>query len=177
MSPGTLQTFIHDAREAWAPFHTRTVLHIADLVGDLLKKAHNAPWCQKLQNHPSPRTLLHADPECGFQLLAHSAPQGHYRPPHNHGLGWVIYGVLRGEISIGTYAHIQGGEAPSMLVQRNAQVLQEGEHRTFLPGDIHDIQCLSESSLVLRFTSCDLSKERQTGRLKVYPKPTPSQTR
>jgi hypothetical protein len=92
-------------------------------------------------------------------LLAHSEPTGLYRPPHDHGRGWVIYALARGELEIGTYARVEDREGHVHLVKRDSTVLRAGDARVYLPGDIHDTRCLSGPALLLRFTERDLKKE------------------
>lgn len=97
---------------------------------------------------------LHRDPDHGFLLLAHRERAGRYRAPHDHGLGWVIYAVARGEVELGTYARIDGH-----LVRRGVERLGPGDARVYLPGDIHDTRIVSDDVVMLRFTSRDLKAE------------------
>jgi hypothetical protein len=101
-------------------------------------------------------------------LLAHSEPADLYRPPHDHGDGWVIYALQRGEMEIGTYGRVQDGQGRVRLVQRDVSTLRAGEARIYLPGDIHDTRCVSGPSLLFRFTDRDLRAEQQAGRMTRY---------
>ena len=44
-------------------------------------------------------------------------------------------------------------------MQRDCAVLRPGQAQAYLPGDIHDTRCLSETALLLRFTERDLRAE------------------
>jgi hypothetical protein len=94
-------------------------------------------------------------------LLAHSEPTDLYRPPHDHGRGWVIYALQRGEMENATYARVEDSDGRVRLVQRDMSPLRMGEARIYLPGDIHDTRCVSGPSLLFRFTERDLQKEDQ----------------
>jgi len=41
----------------------------------------------------------------------------------------------------------------------------------YLPGDIHDTRCVSDSVLMLRLTSCDLKQEEKLGYMTRYAAP------
>lgn len=45
------------------------------------------------------------------------------------------------------------------LVKRNSTVVRTGQVQVYLPGDIHDTRCVSETALLLRFTEWDLRIE------------------
>jgi hypothetical protein len=94
-------------------------------------------------------------------LIAHTEQQGLYRPPHDHGRAWVVYGVQSGELEVGTYAKVSDAQGNVRLVRRDMHVLRPGEARAYLPGDIHDTRCLSETALLFRFTERDLRHEDQ----------------
>jgi hypothetical protein len=107
---------------------------------------------------------LYRDPAHGFLLLAHAESAGLYRPPHDHGRGWAIYAVQRGEIEMGTYIQVQGPGGRTRLVKREAAVVRPGQVRVFLPGDIHDTRCIAGPATLLRFTDRDLREEEQVER-------------
>jgi hypothetical protein len=94
-------------------------------------------------------------------LLAHNENEGLYRPPHDHGRAWVVYGVQSGALEIRTYANVPISAGKSRLVLRDASVLEAGEAKAYLPGDIHDTRCLTETALLFRFTERDLRHEDQ----------------
>jgi hypothetical protein len=110
---------------------------------------------------------LYRDSEFGFILLAYSETKGLYRMPHNHGNGWVIYSVVEGIIEMGTYALI----GDINLIKKEKHQIQIGNSEVYFPGDIHDTQCVSDSVIILRLTSCDLKEEEKQGRMKKFQKP------
>jgi hypothetical protein len=60
-----------------------------------------------------------------------------------------------------TYAKVGGRNGRGQLVLRDQSVLRPGEARAYLPGDIHDTRCLSETAILFRFTERDLRREDQ----------------
>jgi predicted metal-dependent enzyme (double-stranded beta helix superfamily) len=116
----------------------------------------------RLHEEASESHELYRDPTHGFVLLAHTESPGLYRPPHDHGRGWVIYAVQRGETEMGTYARVPDAQGKVQLVKRDSSVLRPGQARIYLPGDIHDTRCTKGPLLLYRFTSCDLKKENVT---------------
>ena len=114
-----------------------------------------------LAERPASREL-HREPE-SFMLLAHAEQLGLYRPPHDHGRAWVVYGVQSGALEIGSYVRVRDPDG-DRLVRRDTITLRPGEARAYLPGDIHDTRCLTEHAMVLRFTERDLKYEDQVER-------------
>ena len=104
---------------------------------------------------------MYRDPAHGFVLLAHTEQAGLYRPPHDHGRGWVIYAMQQGESEMGTYARIENPDGSVKLVKRGATLVRPGQLQVYLPGDIHDTRCVSGPALLFRFTERDLKKEDQ----------------
>ena len=45
------------------------------------------------------------------------------------------------------------------MVTRDATVLRPGQAQAYLPGDIHDTRCLTDSALLFRFTERDLKAD------------------
>lgn len=119
----------------------------------------------------APDVVLHHDAESGPMLLAHLVTAPAYRPPHDHGRGWVVYAVVSGAMEIGTWAHVDPGVGTPRLVCRDRFRVEPGDVRVFLPGDIHDTRAITDSVRLLRFTSCDLAAERDGGRMQVFPNP------
>lgn len=164
----SLQRFIHETRSTWGPLSTALASGIRRHLGELAQAPADEDWLAALlRDHPETREL-HRDPDHGFLLLAHAERQGHQRPPHDHGRGWVVYAVLRGEMEMGTYARIEDPATGARLVKRESYTLRPGDARVYLPGDIHDTRYLTGEVLVLRFTSCDLAVEEREGWLKRY---------
>ncbi len=59
----------------------------------------------------------------------------------------------------GRYARVEDADAHPVLVPRNTTWVRPGQAQVYLPGDIHDTQCLAGPALLFRFTERDLRKE------------------
>src|SRR5262249_42169633 len=129
----------------------------------LLKASPAEAWLAELLRGLPESKELYRDPEHGFVLLAHAEPPDCYRPPHDHGRSWGIYGVQQGEMEIGTYARLQGTAGRVRLVQREAYLVRPSEARVYLPGDIHDTLCTAGPVLYYRLTSRDLKRDEAEG--------------
>ena len=116
---------------------------------------------------PLPRRSFHvAPPEqertaSWLTIPSIRLPLRYFRPPHDHGRAWVVYGVQSGELELRTYARVQAAGAEDRLVLRDTSLLRAGEAKAYLPGDIHDTRCLTENALLFRFTERDLRYEDQ----------------
>lgn len=162
MDSGTLNTFIDKTRAAFGPLTTERVAAIRAELERLARAPSSEPWLRALHEETPASKELYRDSTHGFVLLAHSEPADLYRPPHDHGRGWVIYALQRGAMEIGTYARVQEAEGRVRLVQRDTWALRAGEARVYLPGDIHDTRCVSGPCLLLRFTERDLKAEQES---------------
>ncbi len=165
MQQTTLENFIVNVRKAWSGLNTETVGAVRQLLVDFTRAAKDEPWLKDIISGKPAAKELYRDPEHGFILLAHTEEKGTYRQPHNHGAGWVFYAVLSGEMAMNTYQQVTTVNGETHLVSRGTDLMQAGQCRVFLPGDIHDTRCLSEGFVQLRLTSTDFSKEMQEGRL------------
>ena len=161
MTHNLLAKFISGVRSDWGPISTAVVAKCRQHLAELTLAGLAEEWLAALHaDLPSSREL-HRDPSHGFMLFAHVEQQGLYRPPHDHGRAWVVYGVQSGELEVGTYVKVMDLEGKVRLVRRDMHVLRPGEARAYLPGDIHDTRCLSETALLFRFTERDLRYEDQ----------------
>lgn len=165
MKTNPLQKFIESLQQIWGPLDSGLIAKAQLIFEELLT---NPDF--KISETQENRTL-YQDSKHGFMLLAHTEGKDLYRPPHDHGDGWVIYGVKHGEIEMGSYQRLQDVNREPRLVRRSKEQLKQGDSRVYFPGDIHDTKCLSESVLMLRFTSCDLATEKQQGRMRLFTKP------
>lgn len=169
MNNDALATFIERTRAAFGPLTTDVVASVRAQLEQLAKAPGAERWLSALHEEAPASRELHRDGTHGFVLLAHSEPTGLYRAPHDHGRGWVIYALQRGEMEIGTYARVEDADGRVRLVKRDASLLRAGEARVYLPGDIHDTRCVSGPSLLFRFTERDLKKEdREAHRVTRY---------
>jgi hypothetical protein len=125
----------------------------------LLRAAPSEDWLAALHRDAPANRELYRDPDHGFVLLAHTEPEGLFRPPHDHGRAWVMYAVQSGEIEMRTYGRVEDPETGVRLVRRDTTRVQAGQIQVYLPGDIHDTRCCSGSALLFRFTERDLRVE------------------
>lgn len=159
MATNSLEKFSENVRRIWGPLSSDLVADARLQMEALLRASPMENWLASLhRTGPSSEDLLR-DPDHGFVLLAHTEHAGLYRPPHDHGRSWVIYGIQHGEIEMGTYARVEAADGGISLVQRDATVLRPGQAQVYLPGDIHDTRCLTDSALLFRFTERDLKIE------------------
>lgn len=169
MASDALQDFVEGIRRDWGPLTTQLVATAESLLRALVTADPGEPWLHGLHRRKAASEELYRDPEAGFVLLAHTEPQGLYRPPHDHGRSWVAYAVQDGEVEMRTFARVERADGLVCLVQRNATIVKPGDVQIYLPGDIHDTRCLSPSALLFRFTERDLRVEdRQEKRVTRY---------
>lgn len=161
MDNDALKTFIEKTRAAFGPLTSEMVASVRAQLEQLTQAPSTEAWLRALHEELPASKELYRDATHGFVLLAHSEPTDLYRPPHDHGRGWVIYALQQGEMEIGTYARVEDSDGRVRLVKRDASLLQPGEARIYLPGDIHDTRCTRGPSLLFRFTERDLKKEDQ----------------
>lgn len=165
----SLSAFIEAARSAWGPLSSELVAECRGQLQTLLRASPEEAWLATLHQQQPANAELYRDPTHGFLLLAHTEPAGLYRPPHDHGRGWVIYAMQHGEIEMGTYARITAPSGEVRLVKRDSTVMRAGEVQVYLPGDIHDTRCLTSSALLFRFTERDLRiEDREEHRVTRY---------
>ncbi len=168
MQQDSLTHFIENIREVWGPLNSNLLVKGQLLLEELAKAPDTERWLTALQLDLSESRELYRDAKHGFLLLAHTENEGLYRLPHDHGSGWVIYSVQKGEMEMGTYGRIPSENGEQLLVQRDSYRVRQGESRVYLPGDIHDTKCVSSSVLMLRLTSVDLKEEKRAGRMHQY---------
>jgi hypothetical protein len=159
MSKNSLELFTEGVTSIWGPLSTEVVAGCRQLLEELVKAPATEYWLAALHREAPAYDEMYRDPTHGFMLLAHTETKGLYRPPHDHGRGWVMYAVQQGEIEMGTYARIKGPDGSVKLVKRNATLVCPGHVQVYLPGDIHDTRCMSVPALLFRFTERDLKKE------------------
>lgn len=162
MKNDSLQRFTERARNSWGPLSSELVASCQRLIEELLETPATEAWLAALQEEAAESRELHRDPAHGFLLLAHAESTGLYRAPHDHGKGWVIYAVQRGEAEMGTYARVADAHGQTRLVKRDSSILRAGQVKVYLPGDIHDTRCTEGPLLLYRFTSTDLKNENVT---------------
>jgi hypothetical protein len=161
MGQNALDAAMQGIRAAWGPLTSEVVAACRDHLEHLLGTPATEEWLAALRREGPPNRELHRDPTRGFVLLAHTEYAGLYRPPHDHGRGWVIYAIQQGEIEMGTYGRVEDADGSVRLVKRNSTLVRPGQVQVYLPGDIHDTRCVIGPALLFRFTERDLRKEDQ----------------
>ncbi len=164
MTKNSLETFVEGVRSASGPLTSEVVANCRQRMEELLKAPATEAWLEELHRDAPETKDLYRDPEHGFMLLAHTESKGRYRPPHDHGRGWVIYAVQRGEAEMGTFVRMQDPDGTVRLVKREGNLLRAGDVKVFLPGDIHDTRTITGPLTVLRFTDRDLIPEEHEER-------------
>ena len=159
MAGNTFDASIEGIKSAWGPLSTDVVAACRGHLEDLLKASATEAWLVALHRQAPANQELYRDPTHGFLLLAHTEREGLYRPPHDHGRGWVIYAMQQGEIEMGTYARLEQPDGSALLVKRGSTRVRPGQVQVYLPGDIHDTRCITGPALLFRFTERDLKKE------------------
>ena len=164
MANGSLDRFTSTVRRAWGPLSSELVSTTRAALAQLTQAGTAEPWLDGLIGEKPAARELYRDSDHGFVLLAHTENAGLFRPPHDHGRAWVVYAVQSGALEIRTYAKITGPDGRPQLVLRDETQLRPGDARTYLPGDIHDTRCLSDTAILFRFTERDLRHEDQVER-------------
>lgn len=167
MTQDSLQRFFEAVSPTWGPLTSDLVASSRRRMAQLLEAQATEAWLAALHRDAPESRELHRDAAHDFLLLAHTEQAGLYRPPHDHGRGWVIYAVQRGEMEMATYRRVHDLRGSAYLVKRESFALRAGDVRVFLPGDIHDTRCTMGPLTLFRFTSRDLKKEEVTR----YPEP------
>jgi hypothetical protein len=161
MENTALEHFIARLRHVWGPLSTELVEACQAQLTQLLNAPPTEDWLAELHLKEPARAELYRDPDHGFVLLAHAEHAGLYRSPHDHGRSWVLYGVQQGEVEMGTYVRIEDPGGQDRLVKRNTTIVRPGQVQVYLPGDIHDTRCLTETAFLFRFSERDLRLEDQ----------------
>jgi hypothetical protein len=164
MGYNALDTFTAAIRCAWGPISTELVATCRGRLEALARADGAEAWLASLLEERPAARELYRDPAAGFMLLAHNENEGLYRPPHDHGRAWVVYGVQSGALEIRTYGRVQAPDGGTRLVLRETSVVGAGDAQAYLPGDVHDTRCLTDTALLFRFTERDLRHEDQVER-------------
>ena len=168
MANNSLETFIDGIQSTWGPLTTELVARSRTHLEELIKTPVSEEWLASLHEKAPTSEELYRDPKYGFLLLAHTENAGLYRPPHDHGRGWVIYALQQGEIEMGSYARVTETDGRVRLVKRDATIVRPGQCLVYLPGDVHDTLCINGPALLFRFTDRDLKKEEEEHRVTRY---------
>jgi predicted metal-dependent enzyme (double-stranded beta helix superfamily) len=154
-----LEQFITSVATAWPNGPEQASEAARSALARLTGADESEPWLADLLAERPATRELHRDAAHGFMLLAHTENAGLYRAPHDHGRAWVVYAVQSGELEIATYRRVPLADGEVGIAEQDRSVLRPGEARIYLPGDIHDTRCLSDTAIVFRFTERDLRHE------------------
>jgi hypothetical protein len=172
MFTSALHTFAAQVRSEWGRLDTKLVGACRHQLALLARAPASEPWLRELHSRRPAAEELYRDPDHGFVLLAHAETGGLYRPPHDHGRAWVVYAVQDGAVEMRTFTRVERPDRTVELVQRDSIVVHAGQVQAYLPGDIHDTRCLTDTALLFRFTERDLKVEdRVEHRVARYPSP------
>ncbi|MEQ2354136.1 hypothetical protein [Pseudoalteromonas piscicida] len=164
----SLDKIVNDIKANWSGLNSNTTVTVRELLRELTQSPPHEPWLASIMRERLASKTLYQDLEYGFMLLVHAEEKGTYRPPHDHGAGWVFYAVQSGEMEMSTYKPITTASGETHLVSRGTDTLKAGDCRVFLPGDIHDTRCLTDNFVQYRLTSCDFKEEKRSGRMIQY---------
>jgi len=164
MAKNSLENFIEAVTPAWGPLTSELVENVRRRMEELVRAPATEPWLAELLNDAPEDKDLYRNSKHGFMLLAHTEAAGRYRPPHDHGRGWVIYALQRGEIDMGTWIRTQDADGKVKLIKREPNPMRPGQVKVFLPGDIHDTRTIAGPATILRFTDRDLIPEERVDR-------------
>ena len=156
MTQTALDLFAGRVRDNWGPLTSGLIADCSARLTELLQTPRTEAWLADLCHERPESRELFRDPVHGFVLLAHTEADGRYRVPHDHGQSWVIYGVLHGEMEMGTYARVDEPSKGARLVKRGSTIVRPGNVQVYLPGDIHDTLCVNGPAIQFRFTARDL---------------------
>lgn len=172
MGKDAVESFVEKVESSWGALTTELIETVRSEMEKLAKTPMSEKWMADIVNEqPEDRNLWRnpKDPKYGRMLLVHTEAAGRYRPPHDHGRSWVIYGMVRGEVDMGTWIRVDEPDGKFRLIKREPNRLLPGQVKVFLPGDIHDTRTIVGPATILRFTERDLiPEEREARRLKRY---------
>jgi len=161
----SLEQFVTDVRSVWGNGKDPELpLKVKALMEKMLTQTGpDEFWMAYLLKQAKAAKELYRDPDHGFVQMAHVHQPGHKNAPHDHGPCWVVYGVYRGEIEIGTYRRIDDGTQPgkATLETKELHRLTPGVVYPYLSGEIHSTRAIDAPAVVFRFLSSDLEKVRR----------------
>ena len=103
MTANAFESSIEGIRSVWGPLSTKVVAGCARYLERLVNAPATEEGLSALHREAPANQELYRDPTHGFVLLAHTEYAGLYRPPHDHGRGWVIYAMQQGEWMLVNY--------------------------------------------------------------------------
>jgi len=159
MTDSALTQFTAYVRDIWGQPTSEVIANCRAGLEQLLHAPPADQWLADLRNDLPESRELYRDPMHGFVLLGHTEAEGRYRNPHDHGSSWVIYGVLQGEMEMGSYTRVYDENSNVHLAKQGLKLVRPGDVQVYLPGDIHDTRCVNGPAIQFRFTARDLRLE------------------
>lgn len=159
--------YIEGLRQVWAggrPVEERAAA-AQTLMEQLLRETPpDETWIAELWHDRARSRELYRDPDYGFIQMGHVQPVGSQPTPHDHGPGWVVYGVYRGETDISRFQRDNAQEDRNARLEViETKTLTPGVAYAYLPGQIHSPHAKSaEGSVVMRLLSLDLETIERT---------------
>ena len=161
----TLEAFLEDVRQVFAS--TRDPRAQAQGVAGHLTRLLAVPgWLEEKMNQAGEvtgRLDLHMDdryghPGPGFLVMcSRQGRGGATQSPHDHGAGFVVYGVYRGASEQTKYrwAYPEGAWTSPKLEVGQQFIIQAGQAAFFLPGEIHSTRSAAEEgeTIIVRVES------------------------
>lgn len=101
--------------------------------------------------------LLYQDPARRWIVTASTSRDGLYRPPHDHGPTWAVYGVYSGEIQMNRYRRVDDRrtEGYAELETVAEFVARPGMVDPIVPGGIHELRYFGDAGISVIARSAD----------------------
>jgi len=152
---GSVQDAYNQGRsEEWLLFR------VSDALGTLLQDGtflgdFGLPIAGEYQTY-----LLYKDLERGFIVTASTSRDQLYRPPHDHGPTWAVYGVYTGEIRMNRYKRVDDrrAEGYAELDQVADFTAQGGMVDAIVAGGIHELRYSGDGGISVIVRSADPSE-------------------
>jgi predicted metal-dependent enzyme (double-stranded beta helix superfamily) len=128
---------------------------------NLERLLRNEDFVREYCSDDKPRglTVLHDDPELGFQVLAHLNDKARVSPPHDHGASWAIYGQASKYTDMIEWEREDDGDDPKHAALKPAKTyrLNPGHAGIYQDGTIHSID-YPDRAVFVRVTGTNLDK-------------------
>lgn len=154
--------FINAVRDAYNERQSEEWLlfRVSDALGTLLQdktflRDFGLPVAKEYQTY-----LLYKDSQKGFIVTASTSKDKLYRPPHDHGPTWAVYGVYSGEIAMNRYRRVDGRRKAGYaeLDQVADFVARLGMVDAIVAGGIHELRYRGDAGISVIARSGDPSE-------------------
>ena len=153
------KTFVGEVNAAYDEGRSeeRLIYRVTDAVEDLVAdETFLADFGLPIPNEYQ-TCLLYQDPRRGWIVTASTSRDGLYRPPHDHGSTWAVYGVYSGEIQMNRYRRVDDGrtEGYAELETVAEFVARPGMVDPIVPGGIHELRYFGDAGISVIARSAD----------------------